>query len=190
MKQGNTMLDTAITEYLAKGGTITRIPPGAAEYGHSVHMDKPVLPPSSCLQEGVTIHAVIQQFFDLHKAKKERKKARSKTTIAQMKASKVARCAAWAAAYNAGETIDQLAARLKVTTDHIRQSLRFAGVDLPTNVQVSNAFKRPEEVVALYLAGGTLASVALAIGANQRSVRAVLAERGVTMRGMCRKKGE
>jgi hypothetical protein len=79
--------------------------------------------------------------------------------------------------------VEQIAVNWGHSEKWTRALLREAGVDLPKPVFISNAAKRADEVVKMYLAGSSVETVATMVEANARSVRAVLKEAGVKIRG-------
>lgn len=95
-----------------------------------------------------------------------------------------------AAAYDAGSTVQELAARFDCSTTTVREVLAEAGVRLRARGPRSPLAGREAEVVAAYEAGATVRDLVDRFGANQRTVRKVLADGGVVMRRPGRRPGE
>jgi transposase-like protein len=94
-----------------------------------------------------------------------------------------------AAAYRAGATIEVLAERHGCSTESIRSVLHDASVGLRARGPRSPLAGAEADVVAAYEAGATLRELAERFGANARTIRKVLLDRGVPMRGPGRRPG-
>lgn len=92
-----------------------------------------------------------------------------------------------AAAYEAGATVEVLAARHGCSTTTVREVLSTEGVALRPPGPRSPLDGRETEVASAYEAGATVRDLAERFGANQRTIRKVLAEQGVVMRRPGRK---
>lgn len=92
-----------------------------------------------------------------------------------------------AAAYRSGATVEELAARHGCSVTTVRDVLEAQGVERRARGPRSPLDGREAEVAAAYEAGGTVRELVDRFGANQRTVRKVLAEQGVTMRPPGRK---
>ena len=86
------------------------------------------------------------------------------------------------AAYEAGATVTELAARHGCSTTTVRDVLAARGVERRARGPRSPLDGREDEVAAAYEAGATVRDLVDRFGANQRTVRKVLAEAGVVMR--------
>ena len=86
------------------------------------------------------------------------------------------------AAYEAGATVEELAAEHGCSTTTIREVLAAEGVTLRSPGPRSPLEGREAELAAAYEAGATVRELVDRFGANQRTVRKVLAEQGVVMR--------
>lgn len=89
---------------------------------------------------------------------------------------------ALAAAYEAGATVEELAEAHGCSVTTVREVLASAGVTLRPRGPRSPLAGREEAVVAGYEAGATVRDLVERYGANQRTIRKVLADAGVTMR--------
>ena len=85
-------------------------------------------------------------------------------------------------AYEAGATVTSLASTYGCSTTTVREVLQAQGVELRSPGPRSPLAGREAEVVAAYEAGATVRELVDAFGANQRTVRKVLADAGVVMR--------
>jgi Mor family transcriptional regulator len=85
-------------------------------------------------------------------------------------------------AYEAGATVTELAARYGCSTTTVRDVLELRGVARRARGPRSPLDGREAEVVAAYEAGATVRELVDRFGANQRTVRRVLADAGVVMR--------
>lgn len=90
--------------------------------------------------------------------------------------------AALVAAYEAGATVEELAERHGCSVTTVRAVLAGEGVELRARGPRSPLEGREAEVAAAYEAGGTVRELAERFGANQRTIRKVLASAGVVMR--------
>ena len=86
------------------------------------------------------------------------------------------------AAYRAGHTIEQLAEAHGCSVTTVRSVLGEAGVDLRPRGPRSPLEGVEDRVAADYRAGATVRELVDRYGANQRTIRKVLADQGVTMR--------
>ena len=86
------------------------------------------------------------------------------------------------AAYAGGATVEELAERHGCSTTTVREVLAGEGVELRARGPRSPLEGREEQVAAAYEAGATVRELVDRFGANQRTVRKVLAAHGVTMR--------
>lgn len=93
------------------------------------------------------------------------------------------------AAYEAGATVEELAARHGCSVTTIRLVLGGEGVELRPPGPRSPLDGREREVAAAYEAGATVRELVDRFGANQRTIRKVLGEQGVSMRRPGRKPG-
>lgn len=87
-----------------------------------------------------------------------------------------------ASAYAAGATVQELAARFGCSVTTVREVLGGEGVELRARGPRSPLDGREAELAAAYVAGATVRDLAERFGANQRTIRKVLAEQGVEMR--------
>jgi Mor family transcriptional regulator len=94
------------------------------------------------------------------------------------------------AAYEAGATVEELAERHDCSVTTIRSVLGDAGVALRARGPRSPLEGREAELAADYEGGATVRGLAARYGANQRTIRKVLADRGVAMRPPGRKPRE
>lgn len=94
-----------------------------------------------------------------------------------------------AAAYDAGETVEMLAVRYGCSTTTVREVLAAEGVGLRPPGPRSPLVGREAEVATAYEAGATVRELAERFGANQRTIRKVLAGEGVAMRPPGRRAG-
>ena len=85
-------------------------------------------------------------------------------------------------AYETGATVTELAARFECSTTTVRDVLQLRGVERRAPGPPSPLDGREADVVAAYEAGGTVRELVERFGANQRTVRKVLADAGVVMR--------
>ena len=92
-----------------------------------------------------------------------------------------------AAAYEAGATVQELAARFDCSVTTVREVLAETGVELRARGPRSPLEGREAELAAAYEEGGTVRELAERFGANQRTIRRALAEQGVAMRPPGRK---
>lgn len=90
-------------------------------------------------------------------------------------------------AYEAGATAEKLAERHGCSVTTVRMVLEGQGVTLRARGPRSPLEGREPELAAAYEGGATVRDLAERFGANQRTIRKVLAERGVTMRPPGRK---
>ena len=90
--------------------------------------------------------------------------------------------AALVGAYEAGATVEELAERHGCSVTTVRAVLAGEGVELRSRGPRSPLEGREAEVAAAYEAGGTVRELAERFGANQRTIRKVLATSGVAMR--------
>ncbi|MCU1487492.1 MAG: hypothetical protein JWN67_4238 [Actinomycetia bacterium] len=90
-------------------------------------------------------------------------------------------------AYVAGATVEELAERHDCSVTTIRSVLGEAGASLRARGPRSPLEGRAAELSTDYEAGATVRDLAERYGANQRTIRKVLAERGVAMRRPGRK---
>lgn len=97
--------------------------------------------------------------------------------------------AAVVAAYEAGATVEALAERHGCSTPVIRSVLEAQGVARRPRGPRSPLEGVEDDVVADYRAGATVRQLVDAYGADQRTIRKVLAERGVAMRPPGRRAG-
>jgi Mor family transcriptional regulator len=93
-------------------------------------------------------------------------------------------------AYEAGATVEDLAERHGCSVTTIRSVLGDAGVALRARGPRSPLEGREADLAAEYEGGATVRDLAARYGANQRTIRKVLAERGVAMRPPGRKPPE
>jgi transposase-like protein len=91
------------------------------------------------------------------------------------------------AAYRAGATVEELAASHDCSVTTVRSVLEGEGLALRARGPRSPLEGREAELASAYEAGATVRDLAERFGANQRTIRKVLAERGVTMRPPGRK---
>ena len=87
-----------------------------------------------------------------------------------------------ATAYEAGATVAELAATYGCSTTTVCDVLAARGVELRSRGPRSPLAGREGEVAAAYEAGATVRELVVRFGANQRTVRKVLADAGVEMR--------
>lgn len=87
-----------------------------------------------------------------------------------------------ASRYRDGDTVQELAARYECSVTTVREVLAAAGVVLRARGPRSPLEGRAAELAAAYVAGATVRDLAERFGANQRTIRKVLAEEGVAMR--------
>jgi transposase-like protein len=99
----------------------------------------------------------------------------------------VGREAEVAAAYAAGATVEELAERHGCSTTSIRSLLQDQGVEARARGPRSPLEGRGAELAADYEGGATVRDLAESYGANQRTIRKVLSEQGVTMRARGRR---
>lgn len=92
-----------------------------------------------------------------------------------------------AAAYRAGATVEVLANRHDCSVTTIRDVLAAEGVELRSRGPRSPLEGRERALAVAYEAGGTVRELAERFGANQRTIRKVLQDEGVTMRRPGRK---
>jgi DNA-binding CsgD family transcriptional regulator len=92
-----------------------------------------------------------------------------------------------AEAYRAGATTTELAERYGCSHESIRAVLQEQGVAARARGPRSPLDGREDEVVAAYEAGGTVRDLAERFGANVRTIRKVLTDRGVAMRARGRR---
>jgi Mor family transcriptional regulator len=85
-------------------------------------------------------------------------------------------------AYEAGATVIELATRFECSRNTIAELLRDRGVALRARGPRSPLEGREPEVVRAYEDGSTVRELVDRFGANQRTVRKVLADAGVVMR--------
>jgi predicted transcriptional regulator len=85
-------------------------------------------------------------------------------------------------AYEAGATVTELASTYGCSTTTVREVLQERGVELRNRGPRSPLDGRHAEVAAAYEAGATVRELVERFGANQRTVRKVLADAGVVMR--------
>jgi predicted transcriptional regulator len=90
-------------------------------------------------------------------------------------------------AYEAGATVEELAELHGCSVITVRMVLDGEGVTLRARGPRSPLEGREAELAADYEAGATVRDLAERYGANQRTIRKVLAEWGVTMRPPGRK---
>lgn len=86
------------------------------------------------------------------------------------------------AAYEAGATVEELAAEHGCSTTSIRSLLQLGGVAARARGPRSPLEGREAEVAAAYERGATVRELAETFGANARTVQKALAGQGVTMR--------
>lgn len=86
------------------------------------------------------------------------------------------------AAYAAGSTVEELAARHGCSVTTVRDVLEAEGVQRRPRGPRSPLDGREHEVAAAYEAGGTVRQLAERFDADQRTIRKVLADAGVAMR--------
>jgi Mor family transcriptional regulator len=91
------------------------------------------------------------------------------------------------AAYEAGRTVEELADAHDCSVTTIRAVLEGEGVTLRARGPRSPLEGREAELAADYEGGATVRELANRYGANQRTIRKVLADRGVAMRPPGRK---
>jgi transposase-like protein len=91
------------------------------------------------------------------------------------------------ASYEAGATVEELAEQHGCSVTTIRSVLGDAGVTLRSRGPRSPLEGREAELAAAYEGGATVRDLAARFEANQRTIRKVLAERGVAMRPPGRK---
>jgi DeoR/GlpR family transcriptional regulator of sugar metabolism len=92
-----------------------------------------------------------------------------------------------AAAYEAGATVQELAASIGCSVTTVRDVLADAGVALRARGPRSPLEGQEASLAAAYLGGATVRDLVERFGANQRTIRKVLAEQGVEMRRPGRK---
>ncbi|HYD09018.1 MAG TPA: hypothetical protein VEA78_02855 [Acidimicrobiales bacterium] len=85
-------------------------------------------------------------------------------------------------AYEAGATVVELAERFECSRTTIADVLGERGVALRARGPRSPLAGREDEVVVAYEGGATVRELVDRFGANQRTIRKVLADAGVTMR--------
>jgi Mor family transcriptional regulator len=90
-------------------------------------------------------------------------------------------------AYEAGATVEELAERHGCSVTTVRAVLEEQGVTLRPRGPRSPLEGREASLAADYEAGATIRELASRYGANQRTIRKVLSECGVTMRPPGRK---
>ena len=90
-------------------------------------------------------------------------------------------------AYEAGATVESLAAEHGCSVTTVRDVLAAEGMAMRSRGPRSPLEGREAEVAAAYEAGATVRDLAERFGANQRTIRKVLAEQGVVMRRPGRK---
>ena len=86
------------------------------------------------------------------------------------------------AAYEAGATVESLAAEHGCSVTTVRDVLAAEGVELRARGPRSPLDGREAEVATAYEGGATVRDLAERFGANQRTIRKVLAGEGVVMR--------
>jgi transposase-like protein len=91
------------------------------------------------------------------------------------------------AAYRGGATVEELAERHGCSVTTVRTVLEGEGVALRARGPRSPLEGREAELAAAYDSGATVRDLADRFGANQRTIRKALADRGVTMRPPGRK---
>jgi Mor family transcriptional regulator len=91
------------------------------------------------------------------------------------------------AAYRSGRTVEELAAAHECSVTTIRAVLEGEGVTLRARGPRSPLEGREAQLAADYASGATVRDLADRYGANQRTIRKALAERGVAMRRPGRK---
>jgi Mor family transcriptional regulator len=91
------------------------------------------------------------------------------------------------AAYEAGATVEALAARHDCSVTTVRAVLEAEGTALRARGPRNPLEGREADLARDYEAGATVRGLAERYDANQRTVRKVLAEQGVTMRPPGRK---
>ena len=94
-----------------------------------------------------------------------------------------------ARAYEQGATVEELAAAYGCSTTTVRDVLAEGGVELRRPGPRNPLEGREHEVAAAYEAGATVRELVDRFGANQRTIRKALADRGVAMRPPGRKPG-
>ena len=91
------------------------------------------------------------------------------------------------AAYESGATVEELAEQHGCSVTTVRAVLAGEGVELRARGPRSPLEGREAEVTAAYQGGATVRDLAGRFGANQRTIRKVLTDAGVTMRPPGRK---
>jgi Mor family transcriptional regulator len=91
------------------------------------------------------------------------------------------------AAYQSGHTVEELAVAHDCSVTTVRAVLEAEGTTLRARGPRSPLEGREAELAADYECGATVRELADRYGANQRTIRKVLADRGVTMRPPGRK---
>lgn len=87
-----------------------------------------------------------------------------------------------ASLYAAGETVESLAVRFGCSVTTVREVLSASGVEMRARGPRSPLDGREDELAAAYIGGATVRDLAERFGANQRTIRKVLAHQGVEMR--------
>jgi Mor family transcriptional regulator len=91
------------------------------------------------------------------------------------------------AAYEGGATVEELAARHDCSVTTVRDVLAAEGVAMRARGPRSPLAGREADVARDYEGGATVRALAERYEANQRTIRKVLADQGVTMRPPGRK---
>lgn len=189
--------EMTVEEYLANGGTITKLPPGAAAYGYSSGQPLGVLPPSDFTVQGVP--TIRETMFEQAKVEIKTKRPRSQAQSENFKKYREAKNAALAEArkvriaklvraYHAGETVAALALEEGCLQRRIRDLLKAGGVTFevpkvekkpkhkPTGTP-SNIAKR-KQLLALHAEGLTLEEIAQRMGSSRKLIRQALIRAG------------
>jgi len=93
------------------------------------------------------------------------------------------------ASYTGGATVEELAERHGCSVTTVRDVLAAEGVELRSRGPRSPLDGREAELAAAYEGGATVRELAERFGANQRTIRKVLAGEGVVMRPPGRRAG-